>query len=723
MRVRFFISVVIGVISVGTFPIHGEELTVESIYQDFNFTEKLPAKLKWLPESDRYSYITTDSSLGEKVLTVESALDGTSHVILRKSDLKPSKFDSTSTVSLRSYQWLPNEDGLIFRGDGDVWWYSNSNANLTRLTQTETKEEEVQISPDSRYVSYVREYNLYVTDLETQEEWALTTSGNDQLFNGKLDWVYQEELVGRGIFKGYWWSPDSRHIAYLQFDESPVPDYPLVDEIPYHPELVMMQYPKAGDSNPVVKLGVVNVEKSPETVWMDVGEDTSQYLPRVYWIPDGQRLAFMRLDRYQQHLELLVADISDGTSRVCLEEQDPSWINIEDQVHFFQDSKRFLWGSDRSGYRHLYLYNLQGELLRQLTSGDWVVTELSGVDEENGQIYFLSNRIDVKQRQLDRVNLDGTGLQQITEKTGTHSVAFSESHRYFIDKFDDVLTPTQYSLYTSDGSMQRYIEENLQPGLDKFNLQPPEFFTFQGESGITFYASMLKPPKFDPDEKYPVLVYVYGGPHAQVVRREFGRKRNLWHQMLAKKGYIIFSMDNRGSYGRGHQWEQVIYKHLGETEFRDQLQGVKYLKSQPYVDVNRIGIWGWSYGGYMTLFALTHTDAFSTGISVAPVTDWRNYDTIYTERYMGLPSDNADGYKRSAPRHAAGDLAGKLLLIHGTADDNVHFQNSLQMVDALIEAGKDFDLMVYPQQTHGIGPSKDRIHLFEKMTKFIEENL
>jgi len=697
-----------------------EQLTVQRIYRDFNFTEHHLTQLKWLPQSEQFSYIETDTSTGIKRLIVENASDGAVKAVLNQEELQT---DDSVNVSLSSYRWIPDETGMILKGGGDVWYYSIADQDLLRLTNTGASEEEIQISPDSRYISYVREYNLYVTDIISGKEQALTTDGNDQLFNGKLDWVYQEELVGRGIFKGYWWSPDSRHIAYLQFDESPVPDYPLVDEIPYHPDIEIMQYPKAGDPNPVVKLGVVNISNSPETTWIDVGNETDQYIPRVYWIPDGDQVAFMRLDRYQQHLEFLLADISDGESRVILEETDPYWINIEDQVHFFDDSERFLWGSDRSGYRHLYLYDLKGNLLSEMTRGAWVVTEFVGVDEQADQVYVLTNKHDVKERQLYRVDTDGSQLTRLSEQAGTHEIMLSPRRQFYIDKTSDVLTPAQQNLHTADGELVRIISKKPGASLARYNLQMPEFFTFEGDSGHTFYASMLKPPHFDPGKKYPVLVYVYGGPHAQVVRRNFGRKRHLWHQMLAQKGYIVFSMDNRGSYGRGHHWEQVIYKNLGATELRDQLQGVKYLKSLSYVDPDRIGIWGWSYGGYMTLYALTHTDAFSTGISIAPVTDWRNYDTIYTERYMGLPSENPDGYKRSAPTNFAGDLSGNLLLVHGTTDDNVHFQNSMQMINELIDANKDFNLMIYPRQKHGINPTKDRIHLYEKMTKFIEENL
>ncbi|MCF7803798.1 MAG: DPP IV N-terminal domain-containing protein [Candidatus Marinimicrobia bacterium] len=721
MRTRFFITILIILSLAVSVTAQTEQLTVEKIYRDFNFSEQTPEELTWLPSSEAYSYISRDSVRDEEQIVKVDAETEERSTVVTEDSLDPQ--DDSVSVSLRSYQWLPNESGLVFTGSGEVWYYDLREEKLVRLTNSDATEEVVQLAPNSRYISYVREYNLYLYNLKTGNETQLTQDGDKQRFNGKLDWVYQEELVGRGNFTGHWWSPDSRHIAYLQFDESQVPDYPLVDEIPYHPDLRMMPYPKAGDPNPVVKLGVVNTEGQPETTWMDVGNKTDQYIPRVYWVPDGERLTFMRLNRSQQHLEFLVANTSDGESRVILDESDPSWVNIGDEVHFFQESERFLWGSERSGYRHLYLYDLDGNLINQITDGEWMVTEVSGVDEVRNQTWFIATKQDINQRQLYRANLDGTGLERISSRTGSHEISLSPDANYYFDEYSDLLVPEYLTLHSNDGKRLRTIGKTPELRTERYGLQEPEYFTFQGDSGLTFHASILKPPEFDPDQEYPVLIYVYGGPHAQVLARDFGRKRHLWHQMMAQKGYIVFSMDNRGSYGRGHRWEQAVYKQLGKMELRDQLRGVEYLKSLPYVDADRIGIWGWSYGGYMTLYALTHTEAFSTGISVAPVTDWRNYDTIYTERYMGLPSENPDGYKRSAPTNYANDLSGKLLLVHGTADDNVHFQNSVQMIDALIAAGKDFDLMIYPQQQHGISPTKDRIHLYEKMTRFIEEHL
>ncbi len=707
-------------------PTERQQLTVEAIYGSLmgEIFKDYPTGLRWLPNSDRYAYIQQDPQTGNTTLVVENARNGKRRTVLSSSDLQyiTAKGD-TLQIPIRRYQWLPNEKGFIFVFDGDVWYYLLKEGKLRRLTNNEAPEEEVQIAPNSQWISFVRENNLFVLNLQSGEEKQLTTDGSATLLNGKLDWVYQEELVGRGIFRGHWWSPDSRSIAYLQFDESNVPQYPLVDWMPYHPTVEMMHYPKAGDPNPIVKLGVVSITEG-RTVWIDTGDNPDVYIPRVYWLPNSQQVAFMRLDRLQQHLEFFFADIQTGKARKVLEETDPYFINVGDFVYFFKKKKQFLWGSEVSGYRHLYIYDYQGNLITQLTSGDWMVDTFLGVDRGEKWIYFTATKKSIVERHLYRVKVNSKGFKRLSIPEGTHNIQLAPSGNYYIDNYANLLTPYVVTVHKSNGKTLRELARSSVDLAKTYNIRVPEIFTFNGpNTGIRYYAMMIKPPQFDPNKKYPVLVYVYGGPHAQVVRNTFGYTRFLWHLMMAQKGFIVFAMDNRGSWGRGHDWEKQVYRQLGKLELIDQLEGVAYLKQQSYVDTNRIGIWGWSYGGYMTLYALTHSRAFRTGISVAPVTDWRDYDTIYTERYMGLPQDNAAGYRNSSPVFAADSLQGMLFLVHGTGDDNVHFQNSVQMVDRLIDAGKSFHFMMYPQQMHGIGARPDRIHLFRLMTHFLLEHL
>ncbi len=700
-------------------------LTVKTIFQFLprQLYGSLPQGLQWLPKRKQYSFLKMNKKTKSQELWIHDAHSGREGMVLSNAKLIyiTAKGD-TQHLSLRGAVWTPKEDGLVLPNRRDIWYYNLNTEKLTRLTDSEDREEQVTLSPDGKQIAFIRGYDLYALDIATGKETRLTTNGNADLYNGKLDWVYQEELVGRGKFQAFWWSPDSRHIAYLQFNEKPVPRYPLVDWLPHHPTTEMERYPKAGDGNPIVKLGVISTAGG-ETVWMDTGDDSDIYLPRVYWLPDGKELAFMRLDRLQQNLEFLFADPLSGKSRLVLKEGDPQWINVGDFVYFFKKKKQFLWGSERSGFRHLYLYDYQGKQLKQLTSGNWMVDGLASVDERSKWIYFTSTKADIAERQLYRVRTDGTRMQRLTHRSGTHRARMPNGGKYFIDYFSDPTTPYRADLFRADGKKMVTISAGAGKLLQEYQLKPPEFLDFTGGNGILYHAMMYKPSDFDPAKKYPVLIYVYGGPHAQVIRKAHGGTRQLWHQMMAEKGYIVFSMDNRGAWGRGHDWEKVIYRHMGKTELADQLEGVKYLKSLPYVDANRIGIWGWSYGGYMTLYSLTHSDAFRTGVSVAPVTDWRNYDTIYTERYMGVPQDNQEGYDESSPAYAAKNLHGKLLLVHGTGDDNVHMQNSIQMIQRLIEAGKAFQLMMYPNQKHGISATPDRVHLFNMITDFLDKNL
>ncbi len=703
-----------------------QNLTVEAIYGSLmgKIFKNYPSGLRWLPKSDRYSYIQRDAKTGSATLVVENARNGKRQIVLSSTDLQyVTPKGDTLDIPLQTYRWFPDEKALLFTFEGDVWYYSLNDRQLRRLTETEAAEEEVQIAPNSQWISFVRENNLYVLNIATGAEKQLTTDGSATILNGKLDWVYQEELVGRGIFRGHWWSPDSRAIAYLRFDESNVPQYPLVDWMPYHPTVEMMHYPKAGDPNPVVKLGVVSIQDG-QTVWMDTGDNPDVYIPRVYWLPNSKQVAFMRLDRLQQHLEFFFADITTGAARKVLEEKDPYFINVGDFVYFFKKKKHFLWGSEQSGYRHLYIYDYEGNLVQQLTSGNWMVDAFLGVDKSEKWVYFTATEKSIVERHLYRVKTSGSSFKRLSRTEGTHSIQLAASGNYYIDNYSNLLTPYILTVHKSNGKQLRELARSEVDLAKEYNIRVPEIFTFKGpNTGITYYAAMIKPPHFNPNKKYPVLVYVYGGPHAQVVRNAFGYSRMLWHLMMAQKGFIVFTMDNRGSWGRGHDWEKQVYRQLGKLELIDQLEGVAYLKQQPYVDANRIGIWGWSYGGYMTLYAMTHSKVFRTGISVAPVTDWRDYDTIYTERYMGLPQDNAEGYRNSSPVFAADSLHGMLFLVHGTGDDNVHFQNSVHMVDRLIDAGKPFHFMMYPQQMHGISARPDRIHLFRLMTHFLVEHL
>ncbi len=711
----FLLSVMI----VSGWALPAKELTVEDIYTSLPRSGKSSYDFKWVPGGEKISYVKYDQENGEQQLRIYNVKKKSEKVAVSASQLILP--DDTTQVSLAHYEWLPSGDGLLIRYLGDLFYYQLHSGKFTRLTATPEREEDVALSPDGRWVSFVRENDLYLAELSSGNVRRLTSDGQAHVMNGKKDYVYQEEFGKRFDFKGYWWSPDSRYIAYYQMDDRNLPEYPLVDYRPLDPEVRFQRYPKPGDPLPVVKIGVVNIGNGTRK-WLDLDENPDVYYPRVYWLKNSEKVAVIKLDRLQQNLDLYFADAVTGQSRVILSESNPYWINIDDDefVYFFENKNQFIWGSERSGFQQLYLYDFNGQLIRQITSGNWAVTSLEGVNEKDELVYFISTRPDIHERQLYRMSLEGKNMEQLSEKHGIHSVKMSPDSRYYIDTFESPLRPERVTLHLANGKETAVLDENPHPELEQYGLVMPEIMQIKGENGLIYDVKMLKPADFDPGKKYPVLVYVYGGPHSQLVQKDY---TDLWHQLMVQKGYIVFTLDNRGTANRGRSWETPVYKHLGKIELEDQLQGVRYLQSRPYVDADRIGIWGWSYGGYMTLYAMTHSDVFKAGAAVAPVTSWRYYDCIYTERYMGLPSENPEGYFSSAPLNFTANLSGKLLMAHGSGDDNVHFQNTARFIDNLVRDEIQFNLRVYPNQKHSITSTPDRIHLFRSITQFFLENL
>jgi dipeptidyl-peptidase-4 len=623
-------------------------------------------------------------------------------------------------VAPQRYQWSPRGDALLLTVQGNLVWYDLKSQSAKRLTSFQTPPRDAKISPDQRWVSYVREHNVWAVEISSGKERALTTGGREELLRGELDWVYPEEL---SIRTAYWWSPDSTKIAFLEMDQRSVTRYPIVNFTSFTGETEWMRYPKAGDANPVVRVGVVAL-KGGAPKWMDTGAEKDIYLARVDWLPDSRRLAIQRMNRGQTQLDLLLADAATGRTQVLLTELDNHWINIQDDLYFFRDGKRFLWSSDRDGWRHLYLYDLSGVRLAQITRGHWEVLSTVRVDETNNAVYFLATEKTPLEAHLYRAPLDGSTVTRITRADGSHGVNMAPDAAHFVDTWSTAMTPPRQDLVRADGSLVLAINENKVPQLAEYKFSPVEFFTVRGADGTELHAMMIKPPDFDAKKRYPVLVYTYGGPHAQIVRNAWGGANFLWHQLMAQKGYLIFGLDNRGSSGRGKAFETAIYRNFGKHELADQLAGVAWLKSQPYVDGARIGIWGWSYGGYMTCFAMLNAaDTFKAGFAGAPVTNWRQYDTIYTERYMGRPQDNPDGYRDSSPVHQAAKLKGKLLIAHGTADDNVHYANTIELMELFIRAGKYAEVLSYPGRGHGIGDPVARVHLFNRVTQFFLDNL
>ncbi len=723
----------------GAAPAWAKELTVERIYSAPSLSGSLTPGIEWSPDGKRISYLDLNRGGGIELWTMDAAT-GERRMLVNAETLEavmqPKKAQAVQSTGLgriqpENYLWSPAGDSLLFTGSSDLVLLDLKKMVPKSLAGGADGIEDPKFSPDGKWVAFVRDSNLWVVSVGGGPPRALTTGGSEEILKGQLDWLYPEELDST---TAYWWSPDSSKIAYYEMDERPVTRYPIMDMSSPAGAIEYTRFPQAGEANPIVRVGVVPVAGG-ETMWMDTGADTDIYPARVEWLRDSQGVAIERLNRAQNRLDLLFCDASTGSSRTILTEMDKFWINIADDLYFFSDKKRFLWSSERSGFRHYYLYDLSGRPLEQLTTGAWGITGSGGigpgasshpaVDEAHGFIYFLSNKDDLRDTQLYRISLEDRGITRITRDAGTHEVLFAPDASAFVDTYSNAMTPPREDLDRIDGSRVTTIDENSVPELADYHLSPVEFIDLPAGDGTKLCALMIKPPDFDPSHKYPVLVHVYGGPQIQMVRNVWGGPDFLWHEMMAQKGYIIFELDNRGSANRGHAFETPIYHQLGKIELEDQLAGVKYLTSLPYVDSSRIGIWGWSYGGTMTLEALFNApNIFKAGVSVAPVSDWSLYDTTYTERYMGRPQDNPDVYDNSSPVNQAAGLKAKLMLAHGTGDDNVHFANTSEVLNALIlHQNYPADVMIFPGRGHPIGDRPARIQLFERITQFLLNNL
>src|SRR6266700_1289081 len=712
-------------------PSSGKQLTVERIYSQPSLNGRPTRGLTWTPDGKQVSYFETkgagreaktelwvmDAASGERRLLLTADKLG---AVLPGETLRPTQATGLGRRVPAEYQWAPDGAAILFQGPTALAWFDSKSQAARTLASGKATIADPKISPDGRFVSFVREHNLWLVSVADGKERGVTRGGTEEIRKGVLDWVYPEELE---IKTAYWWSPDSSAIAYLELDERKVSQYPMVDFSSPSGEEEMERYPAAGGANPVVRVFVASLSGG-EPRAMDTGGETDIYIPRVSWLNDSKHLAIQRLNRAQTILDLLIADAATGKTRAALTEKDPYWINVSDDLHILKDGKRFLWSSERSGYRHLYLYDLESKKLAQLTRGDWEVAAVDGVDETRGLIYFTGTEKSPLERHLYRVALDGSGFTRLTKEEGTHAAVLAPNASAFIDTFSNTAAPPRQDLYRADGSRIAAINENKVTELADFHLSPTEFLSVKSHDGVQLNASIIKPPDFDPQKKYPVLVFTYGGPHAQVVRNAWGGATFLWHQLMAQKGYIIFALDNRGSAGRGHLFEEPIHFRLGAQELSDQRDGVAYLKTLPYVEGNRIGIWGWSYGGHMTLHAMFEASGdFKAGFAGGPVTDWRYYDSIYTERYMGLPQKNEKGYQDSSPVKYAAQLKGKLLIAHGTGDDNVHFANTLAVMNDLIDAGKYVEVLAFPGRGPGVSDPPARRVLMQRVTQFFLDNL
>jgi dipeptidyl-peptidase 4 len=620
-------------------------------------------------------------------------------------------------VNSSGLQWFPDGRSILAPAHTGLFVFDAGNSKPRQTIAGLNEENVPTLSPDGRAIVFRKNANLYVEDLASRRAVQLTSDGTDTRLNGQLDWVYPEEL---DLGKAFWWSPDSRRIAYMQFEVSKEFVYPHADLIPVRAVFEPQRYPQAGTPNANVRVGVVSASGG-STTWMDLGGASQSLIARVNWLPDSKTVAIQRLTRVQDALDLVFADATSGIVRNILSERDKTWINTSDDLHFFPGKDSFLWSSERSGFRHLYLYSTQGQLFRQLTSGNWQVNKVVAVNDQTGSIYYTSSQDSPLENQLYRVSIAGGAPQRLSTGSGTHSIQIDEHATNYLDTFSNLTTPPETTLRQASGEPIAVICPIDKAIPAKYDILPTEIVKTAASDGTLLYARLIKPSHFESGKKYPVIVFVYGGPQAQSVHNAWGGLS--WEQVLAHQGFVIWQLDNRGSYGRGHQFESPVYRELGHIELADQKIGVDKLISLGFVDKTRIGIYGWSFGGYMTLYSLLHApDVFKVGIAGAPVTDWHNYDTIYTERYMGIPDQNAEGYKNSSNVLAASNLEGKLLIVCNYEDDNVLFQNTMQMITALRRADKQFEFALYPQKTHGVTGDLRR-GMMRQMTDFFETNL
>ena len=682
--------------------------------------------LSWRPGGKQLTFIRRSLQEKEGVSTL-CAYDLESHtetVIFHPAG-------GQEKLDLNSYQWSPRGDAILLGGEKDLWWLDPQTGGLRRLTQDGEAKEVPAFSPAGDRIAFVKKHDLYVVEVKSGAIRQLTHDGSDTIYNGRLDWVYEEEMANRSTARSFEWSPDGKRIAYLRLDDGPVPEYPITDYLSTHVSLERERFPQAGDPNPLPSLRVVAVD-DPSAPPAALTPDPKQveYLgPTFTWTPDNAAICFLALNRAQTDAAVHRWELQTGNDRVLFVEHDPYWVNSLDSPHFLKGGREFLWISERDGWQHAYLYTAGGKLVRQITRGAWMLDRpifeddpLFQLDPQENWLYFAAANPDPRERQLYRIHLDGSGMERITAEPGSHTLDLSPDGRFLVDGFSTPDTPPVARLLNSNGPVAATIDAPANH-LGEYTLGQREYLELKAPDGATLYAQLLKPANFDPQRKYPVIVDVYGGPNVQLVQKRWDAG-SLYEQLLAQNGFLVWTLDNRGSWGRGHAWESVIFENMGKHELEDQVTGVEYLKSLPYVDASRIGIRGWSYGGYMTLYALTHApEVFKCGAAGAPVTDWKFYDSIYTERYMRTPGENPAGYQTSSPLEAAANLKAQLLIIHGTSDDNVHLQNTINFLDALIRADKPYEFHLQPGQKHGFQGVVPRAYVDERILEFFQQCL
>jgi dipeptidyl-peptidase-4 len=685
------------------FPQEGKKrLTYKQAYGGMDMRSMMMmSRVRWLDDS-HYLISEQDKKTRKTQLFKVNAQTGEKTAFL-DYDL----FEKAFPKGMRAMGHVDNTkdySGLLYVSKDDLYHFSVKTNNFKRLTATPGRENNPQLSPDGRYVAFTRNHNLYSMDIETGLEYQLTTDGSETIYNGWASWVYMEEILGRGTrHRAFWWSPDSKKLVYLRFDDSPVPTFPLFKVGGTHGELEIERYPKPGDTNPYVKLGIVPANGG-KTVWADVEEKADHYVAWPFWLPDSSRLTFQWMNRGQDHIKIYGVDLKSGKKHRIYEEKQPAWVEFFEDLHFFKDGSGFLLRTHVDGWSHLYVYDLDGHLEKRLTKGEWTVTGIALVDEKNGRVFFNARKEKTTEIHLYLIKFDGTGFKRLTNKAGTHRTSVSPEGSFFIDNFSNTTTPTKQNLYKSDGKLVRMIKDLGMADRDDYVLGKKEMLSIPTEDGWDLPAYWVLPADFDESKKYPVIFSIYGGPNAGRVYNSYPSMSDLY---FAQEGIIIFSVDHRSSGHFGKKGVDLMHRNLGKWEMFDLIEAVKWLHQKPFVDKTKVGITGGSYGGYTTCMALTYgADYFTHGYARSSVTDWHLYDSVYTERYMDRPSENEEGYTFGSAMTHAKKMKGLLFMSHGDLDDNVHMQNTIQLVSRLMDLGKKFEFLLYPDQRHGFRGSK-----------------
>lgn len=700
---RFYLIILVGLFSIPFQNItnaQDKQLTFNQVYMfgEPRILKSLPRLQGWF-DDDNYLMQKRDATTNAIVKV--NAKTGEESVLLDFNSINPN-LDEAELTAEDNIGITKDYTGLLFYDDSDLFFYSVTKNKVTRLTNDKDEEVNSMLSPDGKKVAYTKNKDLYVVDIESAKETRLTIDASDVVYNGYASWVYMEEIIGRSFnYRAFWWAPNSDMIAFLRFDDSLVPKFPLINYSDLHGAVEWEHYPKPGDPNPIVKMGIAHINTN-KVVWIDEDEKADQYTAWSFWTPDSKEIFYQVLNRGQNDLQVLSANPETGKNKLIYQEKNKTWVEFFEDIHILKKSKGFILRSELDGWRHLYHYDMNGKLKKQLTKGEWNVSEIVLVDEENERVYFEANKGDRLNTQLFVVDFDGRDIKQLTNISGTHNAIVSPSGKYFYDTYSEVSTPQKLDLFDGDGNLIKNLGDRKSKIFDEYKLGKTELFSIKTEDAFDLPAMWILPPDFDESKKYPVLFSVYGGPGGTDVKNSFSAYLDRY--FISQSGIIYFVVDHRGSAYFGKNGKDYLYHNLGRWEINDYEEAVKWLKTKSFIDSTKIGITGGSYGGYVTCMALTlGADYFTHGVAEYSVTDWTLYDNVYTERYMGLPSENIDGYKFGSAMTHAKDYKGLLRISHGTLDDNVHLQNTLKLVDKFTSMNKHFELMLYPNERHGVG--------------------